>query len=139
MTDMLVPLWVEIVVSALLVISGVFALVGGMGLLRLKGFMLRMHAPALGFTLGSWSVTLALVTYFTALEGSLATDSFLIVILLALTTPVTTLLLARAALFRHRQAGNDVPPALTATKAVKAAEKSAADEVAVNAATKGKP
>lgn len=112
MNSALVSFWVEAVVAALLVVSGVFAFVGGLGLLRLNDFMLRMHAPALGYTLGSWSVAAALTVYFSALESRLSPHGILIVVFLLLTVPVTTLLLSRAALFRHRQAGQDVPPSL---------------------------
>jgi multicomponent K+:H+ antiporter subunit G len=113
----LVPLWVEIIVSVFLAISGVFALAGGLGLLRLDRFMLRMHAPALGVTLGSWSVAFALIVYFSALEQALSTHAWLIIIFLAITTPITTVLLARAALFLGRQQGQDgLPPALSNTR-----------------------
>jgi len=39
--------------------------------------------------------------------------AWVIPILMAITVPVTTALLARAALFRKRQAGMDVPPPLS--------------------------
>lgn len=104
-----VPFWAEIITAALLVSSGLFALTGALGMLRLKDFFQRMHPPALASTLGAWCVAVATVLYFTYLKHSLALHAVLIPILLAITMPVTTLLLARAALFRKRMAKDAVP------------------------------
>lgn len=101
--SMTLPLWADIVVSVLLVVSGVFALAGAVGLVRFKAFMLRMHAPALGFSGASWAVSLAITVYFTVIESSLSTHAWLIIVFLAVTVPITTLLLARAAQLRERQ------------------------------------
>jgi multicomponent K+:H+ antiporter subunit G len=109
-----VPFWVEAVVAALLVLSGVFVVISAIGFLRLRGFFLRMHPPALAYTFGSWCVTLAGILYFSMLESRLVLHPWLIVILLSITVPVTTQLLARVALFRRRNAGvADTPPPLT--------------------------
>jgi len=112
-----VPLWVEAVVAMLLVLSGAFVLVSAIGFLRLGDFFLRMHPPALAYTFGSWSVALAGVIYFSVLESRLVLHPWLIVIVLSITVPVTTLLLARVALFRRRSARMaDTPPPLTAPR-----------------------
>ncbi|VVP35747.1 hypothetical protein PS732_04624 [Pseudomonas fluorescens] len=102
-------LWVEIPVAILLVLSGAFALIGAIGLLRMKDYFQRMHPPALASTLGAWCVALASIICFSALKSGPVLHAWLIPILLAITVPVTTLLLARAALFRKRMAGDDVP------------------------------
>jgi multicomponent K+:H+ antiporter subunit G len=106
------PLWVEVVVALLLVASGVFALIGGIGLVRLKDFFQRMHPPALASTLGSWCLALASAIHASVTEGRLQLHAWAIVVLLSITLPVTTAVLARAALFRLREAGADVPPPL---------------------------
>lgn len=103
---------VEVLVAALLVFSGFVVLVAALGLWRLQDFFLRMHAPALLYTTGTWSVTLASILHFSTATGSLALHSWLVIVLLAITAPVTTLLLARTALFRARQAREAVPPPL---------------------------
>ena len=108
----IVPFWVEAVVSVLLIVSGIAALTGAIGLVRLRDYFQRMHPPALAYTLGSWSVTLASVIYFSANRGQLALHAWVIIILLAITAPITTMLLARAALFRRRNARDDAPPPL---------------------------
>ena len=102
-------LWVEIPVAILLVLGSLFALIGATGLLRMKDYFQRMHPPALASTLGTWCVALASIIYFSALKSAPVLHAWLIPILLAITVPVTTLLLARAALFRKRMAGDDVP------------------------------
>lgn len=109
-----VPFWVEVVVSALLVLSGLFVAISAIGFLCLSDFFQRMHPPALAYTFGSWCVTLASILYFSMLESRLVLHPWLIIILLSITVPVTTLLLARTALFRRRTAGaDDTPPPLT--------------------------
>ena len=109
----LVPFWVEALVSVLLVFSGLLALTGAVGLLRLKDFFQRMHPVALGSTLGAWCACAASIAYFSALESRPVIHAWLIPILLCITVPITTILLARAALFRRRSAGADVPPSLS--------------------------
>ncbi|WP_249584587.1 Na+/H+ antiporter subunit G [Pseudomonas viridiflava] len=104
-----VPFWVEVLTAVLLIASSLFTLTGALGLLRLKDFFQRMHPPALASTLGAWCVALASIIYFSALKSEPVIHAWLIPVLLAITVPVTTLLLARTALFRKRMAGDDVP------------------------------
>jgi multicomponent K+:H+ antiporter subunit G len=109
-----VPLWTEVVVGALLASSGVFVLVSAIGFLRLPDFFIRMHPPALAYTFGTWSVTLAGIVYFSMLGSAPVLHPWLIIVLLSIVVPVTTLLLARATLFRRRAAGaGDTPPPLS--------------------------
>jgi multicomponent K+:H+ antiporter subunit G len=108
-----VALGFELTVSALLVLSGLFVLGSAIGFLRLPDFFLRMHPPALAYTLGSWCVAIAAALYFSFLDRRVALHPLLIPLLLAITVPVTTVLLARVSLFRRRSAGEvDTPPAL---------------------------
>ncbi|WP_397452290.1 Na+/H+ antiporter subunit G [Pseudomonas sp. NA-150] len=104
------PFWVEALTAVLLLASSLFALTGALGLLRMKDFFQRMHPPALASTLGAWCVALASIIYFSALNREPVLHAWLIPVLLAITVPVTTLLLARTGLFRKRMAGDDVPP-----------------------------
>lgn len=115
----------DMLVAILLLLSGALALAGGLGLWRLPDFFLRMHAPALAITLGSWAVTLASIVHFTAGAGELRLHVWLVIILLSITAPVTTVLLARAALFRQRRAGDDLPPPLSGAAARKAEDPAA--------------
>jgi len=106
--------WTQAVVALLLLLSGGVVLIAASGLWRLPDFFSRMHAPALASTLGAWIVTFASIVHFTAHaeEGGLALHVWLIIIVLSITAPVTTMVLARAALFRRRQAGDPLPPPL---------------------------
>lgn len=109
-----VPFWVEAVVAVLLVSSGLFVVISAIGFLRLPDFFLRMHPPALAYTLGTWLVVAAGVIYFSVIESRAALHPWLIVIMLSITVPVTTLMLARVALFRRRAAGDaSTPPPLS--------------------------
>ena len=104
--------WSEIIVAVLLLLSGVVVLAAGLGLWRLPDFFTRMHAPALASTLGAWIVTLASIIHFSARAGELSLHVWLIIIILSITAPVTSIVLARAALFRRRRAGDALPPSL---------------------------
>ncbi|MDF0731520.1 Na+/H+ antiporter subunit G [Pseudomonas entomophila] len=103
------PFWLELTTAGLLLVGSLFALIGALGMLRLKDYFQRMHPPALASTLGAWCVSLASILYFSELKQGPVLHAWLIPILLSITVPVTTLLLARAALFRKRTAGEDVP------------------------------
>lgn len=110
------PLWIEIVVGVLLMISGVFTLSSAIGILRFKGFFQRMHPTALAYSFSAWLVTLASIVYFSAVDFSLTLHPWLIVIFLSITVPVTTIFLARTDLFRSRIAKVpeiEVPPPLS--------------------------
>lgn len=102
----------EIVVALLLLASAVVVLIAALGLCRLPDFFSRMHAPALASTLAAWIVTFASIVHFSARGQGLALHVWLIIIVLSITAPVTTVVLARAALFRRRQAGDSLPPPL---------------------------
>ena len=108
-----VPLWIEALVGALLVASGIASIVAAVGLVRLQSFFMRMPPPALASTFGVWAVALASIAWFSALASRPVLHAWVIPVLMAITVPVTTALLARAALFRKRQAGLDVPPPLS--------------------------
>lgn len=105
-----VPGWVELLVAVLLVSSGLFVLVSAIGFLLLPDFFLRMHPPALAYTFGSWCVALAGITDLSMRESRAALHPWLIIIFLSMTVPVTTVLLARVALFRRRTAGSAETP-----------------------------
>lgn len=105
-------LWIDALIALLLVASGLLSLIGAIGLLRLRDFFQRMHPTALANTLGAWCLALAAIIHFSTLEWRVALQPWLLVVLLAITAPVTTTLLARAALFRKRQGPDPVPPPL---------------------------
>lgn len=95
------PLWLSLIISALIVLSGIVSLIGTIGLVRLKHFYSRMHAPTLGNTLGVFSMLVAcsLVASFTTQK--LLIYPLIISVLLVVTSPVTAILLMRAAIKRE--------------------------------------
>jgi multicomponent K+:H+ antiporter subunit G len=104
------PLWAEIITAVFAVLGAAFAAIGSFGLVRLPTFFRRIHAPTLGATVGVWCMTVATTVYFSVQGFSLFLHAVLIVLFIALTAPITTIFLMRAALFRERQKGGDVPP-----------------------------
>lgn len=102
------PMWVDLATAVLAVTGALAALVGSFGLVRLGSFFQRVHGPSVGSTLGTWSLTLATATQLSFLREQLFVHALLIAIFVALTTPVTTIFLMRAALFRERVAGRYV-------------------------------
>ena len=95
--------------AAVLVLAGaLLAFLGSLGLLRMKTFFERVHPPTMGTTLGTALVLAGSMLYFSALESRLVLHEILIAVFMTVTTPVTYLLLGRAALRReHESAGED--------------------------------
>lgn len=102
----LLPLPVQIVVAALLVIGGVFTLVGAIGLLRFPDFYMRLHAPTKATTLGVGGVLLASIVVGWW-QGALGLNLLLISLFLFVTAPVSANLMAQAAL--HLRVGSKAP------------------------------
>jgi len=106
-----VPLWLAILVSALVLLGALITMAGCLGLLRLKTFYLRIHAPTMGTSMGGGLILLASAIYFTLMRDRLVLHEMAIFAFVTVTTPVTLMLLARAALFRDRLEGmQEVPP-----------------------------
>jgi multicomponent K+:H+ antiporter subunit G len=106
-----IPIWAALPIALLLLLGAGLTLTGSLGLLRLESFYDRIHAPTLGTTLGIGCVLLASMLFFSVLQTRLVLHELLIAVLMVVTTPVTLMLLARAALYRDRQEGCDeVPP-----------------------------
>jgi multicomponent K+:H+ antiporter subunit G len=105
-----VPVWVAVVVGALSVLGGLFTFLGCIGMARFNSFYARVHAPTLGTSMGCIAISLASAIYFTVSGQRPAVHEVLILMFVSVTTPVTLMLLARAALYRDRSEHNgDVP------------------------------
>jgi multicomponent K+:H+ antiporter subunit G len=99
------PAWAALLTAILVLVGAAVALIGSIGLLRLGSFYERVHAPTLGTTLGTGCILMASMIYFSALQTRPVLHEFLIAILALVTTPVTLMLLVRAALFRDEFEG----------------------------------
>lgn len=104
------PVWAALLVAVFVLAGAAITLTGSIGLLRLPSFYARVHAPTLGATLGAGAILVASMIGFTVLEGRPVVHEVLIAAFLTITTPVTLMLLARAALYRDRvEASGEVP------------------------------
>lgn len=103
------PLWATIPATILLVTGGLLALIGAIGLLRLRSFYDRMHPPTMGTTLGTGCVLFASMIVSSALVGRPVVHELLITLFIVITAPVTAMLLMRAAAYRQRRRQD--PPA----------------------------
>ena len=105
------PAWAALLTALLLLIGAGLTLTGSLGLLRFGSFYDRIHAPTLGTTLGIGSMLIASMLLFSVLQTRLVLHEVLIAAFMVINTPITLMLLARAALYRDRREGNDdVPP-----------------------------
>lgn len=91
----------EIIVSALIVIGGSFALIGSWGLVKLPSLMTRLHGPTKATTLGVGSCLIASMIYFPAAGGSFSAHELLITLFLFVSAPISANMIAKAHL--HRQ------------------------------------
>ncbi len=113
-----VPLWAAIPVGGFLILGAFLTLVGAIGFLRLGTFYERIHAPTLGTSGGIGAIMIASMIFFSVSTQSLVLHELLIGIFVTVTTPVTFMLLARAALHRDRAEQNgNVPPKQSAEEA----------------------
>jgi multicomponent K+:H+ antiporter subunit G len=95
-----VPIFLGILTAVLLVGGAAITLIGSLGLLRLRSFYERVHAPTLGSTLGTFSIAFASIIYFSALGARPVLHELLIIVFVTVTTPISLMVLVRAAVFR---------------------------------------
>lgn len=108
------PAWAALLVAFFLVVGSGLTLTGAIGILRLKSFYERMHAPTLGTTWGAGGILIASMICFSVLESRPVLHEILITAFVLVTTPVTLMLLARAALYRDRAETNGNVPGFEA-------------------------
>jgi multicomponent K+:H+ antiporter subunit G len=98
----MMPIWLDIAIAVLIVIGGLFALVGAYGLAKLGDFLKRLHGPTKASTLGVGCVLIASILYFTFIDKSPSAHELLITIFVFMTAPVSAHLLVKAALAMHK-------------------------------------
>ncbi|MCB5202474.1 monovalent cation/H(+) antiporter subunit G [Neorhizobium sp. T786] len=105
-----VPVWAAAAIAFFLLFGALLALIGAIGFLRLPTFYERIHAPTLSTSWGTGGIMTASILFFSIAGGRLVAHEILIGIFITVTTPVTFMLLARAALHRDRVENHpDVP------------------------------
>jgi multicomponent K+:H+ antiporter subunit G len=105
-----IPEWLQLVIGLVVLAGALVTFLGTIGLVRWATFYQRIHAPTLGTSLGAALILLASSIYSSFALGRPVLHEVLILVFILVTTPVTLVLLARAALYRDRAEGNpDVP------------------------------
>jgi multicomponent K+:H+ antiporter subunit G len=88
----------EMLISALILIGAGFTLIGSLGLLRLRDFYSRLHAPTKATTLGVGSLLIASAVFFSHRDEGMSLHEVLVTLFLFITAPVGAHLMAKAAL-----------------------------------------
>lgn len=96
--------WVELLITILLMIGGVFVLVGSIGLSRLPDFYTRLHAPTKATTVGMGGILIASMVLMTYQQGYFSVHELLITMFLLITAPITAHMLAKTALHHQNKA-----------------------------------
>jgi len=105
----------ELLLSALILCGAIFTFIGSLGLVRLKDFYTRLHAPTKATTLGVGCLLIASMLFFSA-RGELSLHELLVTLFLFITAPVSAHLMAKVAL-HHRLPCSDGKPPATGTTA----------------------
>jgi len=106
MTPMVaLPDWAALLTAVLILLGATLTLIGALGLLRFDNFYRRVHAPTLGTTLGAGFVLIGSMVCFSVLESRPVLHEILIGVFTTITTPVTLMLLVRAAVSRDLREG----------------------------------
>ncbi|WP_432210723.1 Na+/H+ antiporter subunit G [Marinobacter alkaliphilus] len=94
------PFVLELVISLFLVAGALFALIGSIGLARLRDFFMRLHGPTKASTLGLGCLLIGSLLYFSFQRGGLSVHEAIVTVFLFVTAPVSAHMMAKAALFR---------------------------------------
>jgi multicomponent K+:H+ antiporter subunit G len=105
------PIWLDVLLVALLAIGVFFALVGSWGLVKLSDFPKRLHGPTKATTLGVGCVLIVSGLWFTLGQGVLSLHELLITLFLFMTAPVSAQLLIKAAMRLGAAPRPEPPPA----------------------------
>lgn len=100
MSDIYLPTWAALPAALLLICGGLLTVLGSLGLLRLPSFYARMHGPSMGNTLGAGSVLIASMLVSSALARRPVVHEILITVFIVTTSPMTAMLIMRAAVHR---------------------------------------
>ncbi|RTM09980.1 MAG: cation:proton antiporter [Hyphomicrobiales bacterium] len=104
------PAWAALLTAFLVLLGAGLTLLGAIGTLRFGSFFERVHAPTLGTSWGTGAIVLASIVCFSVLGSRPVANELLIGVFITVTTPVTLMLLARAALYRDRAEGKPGVP-----------------------------
>lgn len=104
------PLWAAVLVAFFVLLGSSLTLIGTIGFAKLNSFYERLHAPTLGTSWGTGGIAMASMIYFSVSGDRLVFHEIFIGIFMTVTTPVSLMLLGRAALYRDRAEQNPNSP-----------------------------
>lgn len=107
---MVLDFLIELLISALIVVGGVFSIVGSFGLAKLPDLMTRLHGPTKAATLGVGAILIAAMIYALWHNGHLSLHELLITLFLFLTAPITANFIAKSFLHGHADQKRRLPP-----------------------------
>ena len=88
----------DVFISFFLVVGGLFALIGSIGLVRLPDLFMRLHGPTKATTLGVGGILIASMLSFSSRDNGLSLHELLVALFLLITAPVSAHLVARTML-----------------------------------------
>lgn len=94
----------DALISFFLIVGGIFALIGSIGLARLPDLFMRLHGPTKATTLGVGGILIASMLHFSSRENGLSLHELLVAVFLLITAPVSAHLVARSML--HLRGGS---------------------------------
>ena len=94
----------EWIVSILLLLGGLFILIGSIGLIKLPDFFMRLHGPTKATTLGMASILTASMVFFANSVSGLSVKEILITIFLLITAPISGYMLIKTAIHHKLKA-----------------------------------
>lgn len=101
------PFIPSIIVAIFLVLGGIIALIGSLGLLRFPDFTGRIHATTMGNTLGTLFILAASIIMSWYVNDRVFFHEIVIVIFLFITSPVSAMLLMRSYTLRQERMGSN--------------------------------
>ena len=104
------PAWAALPVAFSVLGGAALTLTGAVGAVRFGSFFERVHAPTLATSFGAAGILFGSMIFFSVLQSRPVLHEVLIFVFVTVTTPVTLMLLARAALFRNRVEGDTSVP-----------------------------
>jgi multicomponent K+:H+ antiporter subunit G len=92
--------FIEYAIAALLVLGGLFGLIGSVGLLKLQDAMQRLHAPTKATTMGVGAALIASSLDLILIGKGITWQEVLVAAFLFLTAPLSALYLAKTHLLQ---------------------------------------
>lgn len=105
----------DLLIAALIVLGGAFALIGSWGLARLPSLMARLHGPTKATTLGVGGCLIASMLYFPTHGMEFSVHELLVTLFLFITAPISANMVAKAYLHERKIAedcGAELEPEL---------------------------